>query len=142
MLKYLLIFSLILISNIPISLCDQPEPVVSLNEYLNRTQLLELDNGVFISQFFLYMLTGRYDGQSSDDTSLDNLTINDLLDVGFNQVALPILAEQLYDEDFKELYRYANDIIRRLNENGTSSVKYKEIKPLFSNLVYISNEFL
>ena len=133
--KLLLILSLISISNIPLTICDKPKPLISLNEYFNRTELLELDNGVFIAQFITYMLTGKYDGQPSNDTSLDELTIDNLLDIGFNQISVPILAEQ-FPENFGDIYTYVNDILKRLNEQGTSSVKYKEIKQLFSNLVF------
>jgi hypothetical protein len=133
MIKFLLILSLISISNIPITLSDKPIPLISLNADLNSTVLQLLDNGVFISQFITYMLTGTYDGQTSasNDTSLDELTIDNLLDISFNQITVPILAEQ-FPENFGDIYTYVNDIIKRLNEQGTSSVKYKEIKQLFS----------
>ncbi len=138
---FLLILSLNSILNIPITFCDQPKRFYSLNEYLNRTELLELDNGVFITQFITYLLTGKYDGQPSNDTSLDELTIDNLLDIGFNQISVPILAEQ-FPENFGDIYTYVNDILKRLNEQGTSSVRYKEIKQLFSNLNFNFNCYI
>jgi hypothetical protein len=112
---------------------DDPEP--SLNTYLNKTQLNQLNNGAYIGQFFNYILTGSYNPKPSNNTALDELSIDDLLDVGFNQIGAPILSQQFPDNYF-EIFDYVNEILKRLREKGTSSVKYKEIKQLFSNIIF------
>ena len=69
---------------------NSPNP--SLNKPLNRTELEDLDSGVFIVQFFNFILTGRYDGVSEIGDAFDENTLHAILALGI-QLYITVVAE-------------------------------------------------
>lgn len=76
------------------------EPLLSLNANLTQQQLQALDNNVFLNQFLAYLFTGRYDGETVIDDSLDKLTLDDLIDIAILFFVGQVEGELEYEDGY------------------------------------------
>ena len=85
----------------------EPQPIVSLNQNLTRDQLDQLPEGIFISQFISYILTGSYDGQVEYNNATDELSVDNLIDFGLLILNNVLKDEIMYDPEkyFGILYK-------------------------------------
>lgn len=76
-------------------------PNPSINEPLNATMLAELENTVFITQFFNFILTGRFDGLTIIGDDYDLLTLDAMLGLGIQlYVSIVTLEDPVPDYAF------------------------------------------
>lgn len=76
-------------------------PNPSINEPLNATMIEELENTVFITQFFNFILTGRFDGLTIIGDDYDLLTLDAMLGLGIQlYVSIVTLEDPVPDYAF------------------------------------------
>lgn len=76
---------------------NEPEP--SINKPLTPDEINDLDSGVFISQFIAYILTGRFDGNTTYGDAFDNNTLDAILSIGI-QIYISVIAEDPPDNAY------------------------------------------
>lgn len=72
-------------------------PNPSINKPLNQTEIDDLDSNVFISQFFNFILTGRYDGITEIGDQFDNNSLHVILGLGI-QVYITVIQDDPPDD--------------------------------------------
>ena len=64
---------------------DKPQPLLSLNTYLNFSQLQELPTSIYIGQALSFIFTGKYQGQGieiDEDSELASYSLDQVLSGG------------------------------------------------------------
>lgn len=80
-------------------------PNPSINEPLNATMIEQLDSTVFITQFFNYILTGRFDGVTIIGDNYDLLTLDAILGLGIQlYVSIVTLEDPVPDYAFGSFF--------------------------------------